>query len=76
VVYEDFLERIKNPVTKCLLHDEAVSAAELLDMWRGVAQTLYSAIVEGAGGSGMEAYDWGVAEEQKIINTRSTQGEI
>jgi hypothetical protein len=24
----------------------------------------------------MEAYDWGVAEERKIINTRSTQGEI
>lgn len=75
ITYEEFIERIVNPVTKSVLHDEAINAAQLIDMWRGVAMTLYSAIQEGAGGEGMEAYWWGEREEKRIINLRSSQGE-
>ena len=73
--YDEFIiEKIVNPVSKCVLHDDAVNAAQLIDMWRGVALTLYHAIQEGAGGEGMEAYWWGEREEQKIINSQSYQG--
>ena len=72
--YEKFIEKIVNPVSKCVMHDDAVNAAELIDMWRGVAVTLYHAIQEGAGGEGMEAYWWGEREETRIINSRSCQG--
>jgi hypothetical protein len=43
-------------------------------MWRGVAETLHSAIVEGAGGEGMEAYQWARSEERRIIQSQSYQG--
>ena len=69
-----FLDRIRDPETKCVMHDDAVNAADLIEMWRGVAETLYSAIVEGAGGEGMDAYEWGRAEERKIIKSQSYQG--
>jgi predicted NBD/HSP70 family sugar kinase len=69
-----FLDRIKNPVSKCVMHDDATNAAALIEMWRGVAETLYSAIVEGAGGEGMEAYEWARSEERKIIQSLSYQG--
>lgn len=72
--YEKFIEKIVNPVSKCVMHDDAVNAAELIDMWRGVAVTLYHAIQEGAGGEGMEAYWWGEREETRIINSQSYQG--
>jgi hypothetical protein len=72
--YEKFIEKIVNPVSKCVTHDDAVNAAELIDMWRGVAVTLYHAIQEGAGGEGMEAYWWGEREETRIINSQSYQG--
>ena len=72
--YEKFIEKIVNPVSKCVMHDDAVNAAELIDMWRGVAVTLYHAIQEGAGGDGMEAYWWGEREEMRIINSQSYQG--
>lgn len=74
IEYERFIERIVNPVSKCVMHDDAVNAAQLIDMWRGVALTLYHAIQEGAGGEGMEAYWWGEREEVKIINSQSYQG--
>lgn len=74
IEYEAFIEKIVNPVSKCVLHDDAVNAARLIDMWRGVALTLYHAIQEGAGGEGMEAYWWGEKEEGKIINSQSYQG--
>ena len=72
--YEKFIEKIVNPVSKCVMHDDAVNAAQLIDMWRGVAVTLYHAIQEGAGGGGMEAYWWGEREETRIINSQSYQG--
>jgi hypothetical protein len=72
--FSQFLERVKNPVSKSVMHDDAVNAAELIEMWRGVAVTLYHAIQEGAGGEGMEAYWWGEREEQRIINSQSYQG--
>ena len=72
--YDKFIEKIVNPVSKCVMHDDAVNAAELIDMWRGVAVTLYHAIQEGAGGEGMEAYWWGEREETRIINSQSYQG--
>jgi len=72
--YEKFIEKIVNPVSKCVMNDDAVNAAELIDMWRGVAVTLYHAIQEGAGGEGMEAYWWGEREETRIINSQSYQG--
>jgi hypothetical protein len=72
--YEKFIEKIVNPVSKCVMHDDAVNAAQLIDMWRGVAITLYHAIQEGAGGEGMEAYWWGEREETRIINSQSYQG--
>lgn len=72
--YEQFIDRIVNPVSKCVMHDDAVNAAQLIDMWRGVALTLYHAIQEGAGGEGMEAYWWGERQEAKIINSQSYQG--
>jgi hypothetical protein len=72
--FEQFIEKIVNPVSKCVMHDDAVNAAQLIDMWRGVAITLHSAIIEGAGGEGMDAFEWGVREEQKIINSYSWQG--
>jgi hypothetical protein len=72
--YEKFIEKIVNPVSKCVMHDDAVNAAALIDMWRGVAVTLYHAIQEGAGGEGMEAYWWGEREETRIINSQSYQG--
>lgn len=74
IEYEEFMERIINPVSKCVMHDDAVNAAQLIDMWRGVALTLYNAIVEGAGGEGMDAYFWAEKEEQRIINSQSYQG--
>jgi len=72
--YEQFIDRIINPVSKCVMHDDAVNAAQLIDMWRGVALTLFHAIQEGAGGEGMDAYWWAEKEEQKIINSQSYQG--
>lgn len=72
--YEKFIDKIVNPVSKCVMHDDAVNAAELIHMWRGVAVTLYHAIQEGAGGEGMEAYWWGEREETRIINSQSYQG--
>lgn len=69
-----FLDKIKSPVTNCVMHDDAVNAAELIEMWRGVAETLHSAIVEGAGGEGMEAYQWARSEERRIIQSQSYQG--
>lgn len=75
ITYDKFIiEKIVNPVSKCVLHDDAVNAAELIDMWRGVAETLYSAIVEHAGAEGMDAYEWALKEEKKIINSQSYQG--
>ena len=74
ISYEKFIEKIVNPVSKCVMHDDAVNAAELIDMWRGVVVTLYHAIQEGAGGEGMEAYWWGEREETRIINSQSYQG--
>lgn len=74
ITYENFLDRVQNPVTKCVMHDDAVNAAELISMWRGVAETLYSAIVEHAGAEGMDAYEWAVKEERRIINSQSYQG--
>jgi len=71
---EDFLGKLVNPVSKCVLHDEAINAAQLIDMWRGVATTLYNAITENAGGEGMEAFWWGEREERRIINSQSCQG--
>jgi hypothetical protein len=75
IEYERFIEKIVNPASKCVLHDDAVNAAQLIDMWRGVALTLYHAIQEGAGGEGMDAYWWGEREESRIINLQSYQGE-
>lgn len=74
IEYEAFIAKIVNPVSNCVLHDDAVNAARLIDMWRGVALTLYHAIQEGAGGEGMDAYWWGEREEVKIINSQSYQG--
>lgn len=73
--YDEFIiEKIVNPVSKCVMHDDAVNAAQLIDMWRGVAETLHTAIVEHAGAEGMDAYEWALKEEKKIINSQSYQG--
>jgi hypothetical protein len=74
IEYERFIAKIVNPASKSVLHDDAVNAAKLIDMWRGVALTLYHAIQEGAGGEGMDAYWWGEREESRIINSQSYQG--
>lgn len=73
IQYWEFIEKIKNPPTKCVMHDEAVNAANLIEMWRGVAETLYFAILETAGGEGIDAYNWAWGEEQRIINSKGTQ---
>jgi len=69
-----FIEKIENPASMCVLHDDAVNAADLIRMWRGTAVTLYSAILESAGAEGMDAFEWALQEEQKIIRSQSYQG--
>ena len=71
--YWEFIEKIKNPPNKCVMHQEAVNAANLIEMWRGIAETLYFAILETAGGEGIDAYNWAWGEEQRIINSKVTQ---
>lgn len=33
------------------------------DKWRSIAETLYSAIVLGAGGEGMDCFEWALYDE-------------
>ena len=61
-----FIERLKSPVEKCVLHDDAVKAADLIEIWKGVADALYGAILEHAGGEGIDAYHWGLGETAKL----------
>ena len=40
ITYEGFLDRVQNPVSKCLMHDDATNAANLIELWRKTAVKL------------------------------------
>jgi hypothetical protein len=74
ITYEEFLERVKNPVTKCVMHDDAVNAASLIEMWKGIAEHLQKTLQEENVFDGTSAYKSAIENELKIINSYSWQG--
>ena len=72
--YEEFLERIKNPVTKCVMHDDAVNAASLIEMWKGIAEQMYHSIIGNDPEAAIPMYKFAASKEQEVINSYSWQG--
>jgi hypothetical protein len=74
ITYEEFLERIKNPVTKCVMHDDAVNAASLIEMWKGIAEQMYYSITGNDAEGAIPMYKFAISKEPEIINSYSWQG--
>jgi hypothetical protein len=73
ITYEDFLDRVKNPVTKCLMHDDATNAANLIELWRKTAVKMsYWAEFKDFDAMRHE-YEHAYMLEKAIINKLSTQ---
>lgn len=69
--FKEFIERLKNPSTMCVLHDDAVRAAELIELWRGMADGLIWAIENHSGGEAMDSYAWARNHQRKILNIKN-----
>lgn len=73
ITYEDFLDRVQNPVTKCLMHDNATNAANLIELWRKTAVKMsYWAEFKDFDAMRYE-YERAYMLEKIIINKISTQ---
>jgi hypothetical protein len=72
--YPQFLEKIRNPVSKCVMHDDATNAADLIELWKGLATRLHNAIVADSTGAVIGEYAMALHEESRFINSLSWQG--
>lgn len=72
--YPQFLEKIRNPVSKCVMHDDAMNAADLIEMWKSLATRLHNAIVTDSAEGLIGEYEQALKDESRIINFLSQQG--
>lgn len=73
ITYEDFLDRVQNPVTKCLMHDDATNAANLIELWRKTAVNMSYWAVNKDLKALLHEYEHAYMLEKAIINKLSAQ---
>ncbi len=73
ITYEGFLDRVQNPVSKCLMHDDATNAANLIDLWRTTAINMSYLAVNKDLKALLHEYEHAYMLEKAIINRISTQ---
>ena len=74
ITYEIFLDRVQNPVSKCLMHDDATNAANLIDLWRRTAINMSYLAVHKDLKALIHEYEHAFMLEKSIINSQSYQG--
>lgn len=74
ITYEDFLNRVKNPVTNCLMHDDATNAGNLIELWRKAAGKMSYWAEHKDFDAMRHEYEHAHMLEKSIINSQSYQG--